>query len=176
MKIEHFVAQSLGKWRSMRSSHSLAFKQFEEVVSNIEIQSVDVLRADVRELLESFNFSEEQAVSPFTIKWEADSNWGAQNEDRYNKGSTILIPIERKEKEGLFIRSMGYTEKIKTLSKYKFLSDGTLILSTKYNESLAEERIWFASKNVRCRSSIVSTSNGSAIIQASFCSEIRVIS
>ena len=41
MNIEQFVAQSEGTWRSMRSSHSLAFQQFEEVLSEIRIQKVN---------------------------------------------------------------------------------------------------------------------------------------
>ena len=37
MRIKQFVKASEGEWKSMRSSHSLAFKQFEEVLSKIKI-------------------------------------------------------------------------------------------------------------------------------------------
>ena len=40
MTIEQFVAQSIGEWRSMRSGHSLAFQQFEDVLSEINITSI----------------------------------------------------------------------------------------------------------------------------------------
>ena len=41
MNIEQFVAQSEGTWRSMRSGHSLAFQQFEEVLSEVQISRIE---------------------------------------------------------------------------------------------------------------------------------------
>jgi phycoerythrin-associated linker protein len=38
MQLESFVARSLGRWRSMRSGHSLAFQQFEDVRSSVLIE------------------------------------------------------------------------------------------------------------------------------------------
>ena len=76
---------------------------------------------------------------------------------------------------GYIIRSIGYTENIPALSKYYFLNDGTFNLQTNYKLSISEERIWFASKNVRCRSSVVYASKALGILQTSFASEIRLI-
>ena len=42
MTIEQFIAQSEGSWRSMRSGHSLAFQQFEEVLSEITIEKIEI--------------------------------------------------------------------------------------------------------------------------------------
>ena len=53
MTIEQFVAQSLGKWRSMRSGHSLAFQQFEEVLSEVVIEELSKEDPGVKQLLES---------------------------------------------------------------------------------------------------------------------------
>ena len=173
MKIEQFVAQSLGEWRSMRSSHSLAFKQFEDIVSYIKISQIEVSNIKVRELVSKTTYSEKDIISPFKVTWAADTNWGEGEKANDMKGSTLLIPVIAKKKEGVMLRSIGYTEKIMALSKYKFVCDGTLILTTEYSESVAEERIWFISDNVRCRSSIVRSHKGSAILQASFSSELR---
>ena len=52
-------------------------------------------------------------------------------------------------------------------------NNGTFVLRTKYDQSIAEERIWFISENVRCRSSVLKTSEGSGILQTSFSSEVR---
>ena len=73
------------------------------------------------------------------------------------------------------IRSIGYTESIQCLSNYEFLTDNTFILKTKYDQSIVEERIWFVSENLRCRSSVIRTSEGSVVIQVSFASEVRQI-
>ena len=53
MTIEQFVAQSSGKWRSMRSGHSLAFQQFEEVLSEVMIEEISKEDSAVKQLLES---------------------------------------------------------------------------------------------------------------------------
>ena len=70
---------------------------------------------------------------------------------------------------------MGYAEKMEAISQFSFTSDGTMILSTKYSQTIAEEKIWFVNKNVRCRSSVISSLNKEGIYQTSFASEIRRI-
>ena len=136
MNIEQFVAHSLGEWRSMRSSHSLAFKHFEEIVSKIQIKPLDKSDPKVQEIIQNDCTDDRKVAAPFQISWEADSNWSDSQESEMLKGSTILVPIVFKEGEGLIIRSMGYTEKMKARSKYSFLSDGTMVLTTDYNFSL----------------------------------------
>ena len=49
-----------------------------------------------------------------------------------------------------------------------------MLLSTEYSQTIAEERIWFLNKNVRCRSSVIRTKKGSGILHTSFASEIRL--
>ena len=50
------------------------------------------------------------------------------------------------------------------------------MLNTRYGQSIAEERIWFVSEHVRCRSSVLRTSEGSGVLQTSFASEVRRLS
>ena len=88
-------------------------------------------------------------------------------------GSCLLVPLAINETEGKIIRSVGYAESEFAVSDYKFLEDGTFLLKTQYEQSIAEERIWFVSENVRCRSSVLRTSAGSGILQTSFASEVR---
>ena len=41
MTVEDFYTNSIGSWRSLRSSHNIAFAQLEEVNSDIDITTVD---------------------------------------------------------------------------------------------------------------------------------------
>ncbi len=157
----------------MRSGHSLAFNQFEEIVSFITIRASNRSETTVLKLLEKYKYSMSQAISPFQINWEAESNWNSDELPDKIKGSSLLIPIPKSSTNGLMLREKGYSESIESLSEYHFLSDGTFILLTNYGNTIAEERIWFLSENVRCRSSVVRTSNGGGIMQTSFASEIR---
>jgi len=176
MSIENFVSKSEGEWNSMRSGHSLAFRQFEEIVSNIKIKILSTYDQRVLDLIKNSEQDNNKVVSPFFIEWKAESNWGETSSENNSSGYSLLIPIEKSQKDGILLRSMGYAEQIQAISNYHFLSDGTLFLSTEYSSSIAEERIWFASKNVRCRSSLIRSTNSSAIIQTSHASEVRRLS
>ena len=173
MRIDDFVSQSEGEWKSMRSGHSLAFQQFEEILSKIKITLLSKLDPRVLELIHHSNEDGNKVTSPFFIEWEAQTNWGEDLSQSNSSGSSVLIPINKTSNDGIILRSMGYIEPIRAISKYNFLSDGTLNLSTKYSSSIAEERIWFLSENVRCRSSVIRSSNSTSILQTSHASEIR---
>ncbi len=173
MKIELFVAQSEGTWRSMRTSHSLAFQQFEEVLGQIKIKRLELHREEVTKLIANTEFKSDSIVSPFLIEWETDLDWSQNSLEDNNFGSSTLIPIPKSDKEGLILRSHGYIEKVSVISNYHFLSDESLLIKTQYQNSLTEERIWFVSENVRCRTAVIRTSQGKGVIQTSFASEVR---
>ena len=174
--IEEFVARSIGQWRSMRTGHSLAFQQFEEIISDVHISTVDSTSKEVSALLSKHSISEQDNLCPFHMRWEADSDWEPDNPTDSLKGECVLIPIKHDESHGTFIRSVGYAEAEEATSDYTISPDNTIHLKTIYGGSIAEERIWFVSDNVRCRSSVIRTSEGSGVIQTSFASEVRRIS
>ena len=178
MTIEQFVAQSSGKWRSMRSGHSLAFQQFEEVLSEVVIEELSKEDPGVKQLLES-SLAKQQDIcsisSPFKMEWCAESDWEPDDPSEVSSGSCIIVPLAKDKSSGTLIRSVGYAESEAAISEYHFLDDGTFTLTTQYEQSIAEERIWFVSENVRCRSSVLRTSAGSGILQTSFASEVRRI-
>ena len=178
MTIEQFVAQSSGKWRSMRSGHSLAFQQFEEVLSEVSIEEISKDDSAVIQLLESSaaNIQDlDKISSPFKMEWCAESDWEPDDPSEVSSGSCIIVPLAKDQSSGTLIRSVGYAESEAAISEYHFLDDGTFTLTTQYEQSIAEERIWFVSENVRCRSSVLRTSAGSGVLQTSFASEVRRI-
>ena len=174
MNIEEFFLKSVGEWNSMRSGHSLAFQEFEEIRSRLKIIPVKSNDSRVRELLKDNLATTNQENHAFLINWEAKSEWGEENQKEKMSGESILIPIEVSRTEGKIIRSVGYTEEIQLISLYKFLDDGTLIIHSNYNHICTEERIWFISNNLRSRSSVTRAINSSAILQTSYASEIRL--
>ncbi len=174
MAIENFVSKSLGEWKSMRSSHSPAFQQFEQVISEIKIESLDISSAKVNDLISNrYSKHIENICSPFQIEWNAISEWKSDEDKGHYSGSSIFIPIPSTQTEGKILRSYGYTEPIKSISTYKFLNDETFIIYSQYEQTIAEERIWFISDHVRCRSSIIRSLQSMGILQISFCSEVR---
>jgi hypothetical protein len=67
---------------------------------------------------------------------------------------------------------MGYAEKVSVAGRYRVGEDGALTLITEYETMSTEERLWFASPNLRMRTSILKRFGGFSM--ASFCSEIRM--
>ena len=176
MNIEQFVAQSLGVWRSMRTGHSLAFQQFEDVLSEISIQEIADTDPIISETIKASSLDEHSIHhSAFKMEWNAESDWEPDDPNEVSSGSCIIVPIPSNSHSGYLLRSVGYAESIPAESSYTFLSDGTFVLTTQYEQSIAEERIWFVSQHVRCRSSVLKTSAGSGILQTSFASEVRKI-
>ena len=177
MNLATFVERSEGQWRSMRSGHSLAFQQFEEVLSQISIQRLKLDDERVQELIQKQTTAlSGEPDAPFLMEWSAESDWEPDDPSEVSAGSCILVPVPENDTEGQLLRSVGYAEAEQAISRYRFLSDGTFVLNTRYGQSIAEERIWFVSEHVRCRSSVLRTSEGSGVLQTSFASEVRRLS
>ncbi len=175
MKIEQFFLKSVGEWNSMRSGHSLAFQEFEEIRSKIKIIPTKNNDSRVIKLLEDNSISIKDVNQAFLISWEAISEWGDDIQEENTSGESILVPLEISKTEGKIIRSIGYTEAIQVISLYKLIDDGTLIINSNYNHITTEERIWFVSNNLRSRSSVTRALDSLAILQTSYASEIRCI-
>ena len=172
MDITEFVNLSLGQWRSQRSAHHLAFRHFEEVTSTIDIEAIEPDNPQVIDLCKSHNIDPATAISPFKMSWSGESDW---DEEETMEGSTILVPIPDPENsnQGRLLREQGYAETIPSVGKYYFSDDETFVLITDYDRATAEEKIWFATPNLRFRVSLIKTSDGKGVVTASFSSEIR---
>lgn len=170
MDIETFVEQSIGEWRSQRSAHHLAFGHFEEVRSTITIETLTSDNPGVVDLCKRYDTDPAKAVSPFKMSWEGESDW---DEDQVIEGSTILVPVPTSPTTGQLLREQGYAETMEAVGTYVLTEDGTFILTTPYDRAAAEEKIWFATPNLRFRVSLIKTSSGRGVTTASFSSEVR---
>lgn len=172
MNIDEFVQRSLGIWRSQRSAHHLAFHHFEEVTSQIEIKPLPKSDQEVIKLCKANQVDPHLASSPFSMTWEGESDW---DEDEVLSGSTVLVPVPDLDNgsKGRLIREQGYAETVPAIGYYQIIEDGSFILNTKYERATAEEKIWFATPNLRFRVSLIKTGDGKGVTTASFSSEIR---
>jgi phycoerythrin-associated linker protein len=175
MDITQFVEQSLGRWRSQRSAHHMIFSHFEAVQSVIDIVSIPPHNEEVITLCQSYEIDPCQAVSPFRMTWEGQSDW---DENAEMKGTCILVPIPdpTNPSSGRLLRDQGYAETVAAIGEYSLTKDGTFVLITPYDRASAEEKIWFVNPNLRLRVSLIKTSDGNGVVTASFASEIRSLS
>lgn len=172
MDIKEFFEQSAGKWFSQRSSHHLAFKQAENGKSNITIEMLSADSPEVIKLCQQYNIEPQLALCGARVAWDGTMEWDEDKEQ--HKGSTVLVPVPDADKpnEGQLLREMGYAEKAPVAGRYIMGDDRALTLITDYETMYSEERLWFASPNLRLRTSILKRFGGFSM--ASLSSEIRL--
>ena len=169
---KEFIDKSIGEWKSLRSTHTIAFQEFENTTSNIFISYQSLESKEVKNLLKKFSFS----VNPiFAIKiiWQATSDWTI--EEKSDPKDTILIFSQKDINSGIILRNKGYAEMIHTYSNYFIDEQENLNIITEYNSIISEEKIWFISNHLRARYSLIKNKEFGSLIQTSHSSEIRKI-
>lgn len=170
MDITEFFQQSTGKWFSQRTSHHLAFKQTESGKSTIEISLLASDDPIVVKLCKDYQIDPSLALCGARVTWDGTMEWDKEK----HEGSAVLVPIADPEKpnEGKLLRDMGYLEKVPVAGRYVMGDDNALTLITEYETMYSEERLWFASPNLRLRTSVMKRFGGFSM--ATLCSEIRL--
>ena len=169
--IDQFIKNSIGEWKSIRSTHSLAFQEFENSTSKINIKFIAINDKKVVKLLKKYNLTNINSFIAISINWQAFSDW--EENQKSEKDQTILIFVPKGKNNGLVLRNKGYTEQTISSSEYLIDEENNLHLKTFYNSTVSEERICFLSTHVRSRYSVVRNQENNAVIQTSHTSEIR---
>ena len=172
--INQFIKKSLGEWKCTRSTHSLAFQEFENSTSKIVIKEIDIKNTKVTELLEKYNFKFKPSSIALSITWQAVSEWDM--DQKFEEDQTILLFLPTNKNEGIVLRNKGYTESFISSSEYLIDQNENLHIKTIYNSTISEERICFLSTHIRSRYSVTRNQGTKAVIQTSHTSEIRNIS
>ncbi|MFP4120068.1 phycobiliprotein lyase [Coleofasciculus sp.] len=170
MDIKEFFEQSAGRWFSQRTSHHLAFKQAENGKSDITIEMIAADAPEVVQLCQQYEVDPDAAICGARVTWDGTMDW----DEEKHQGSTVLVPVADPDKpnEGKLLREMGYAEKAPVAGRYIMGDDQALTLITDYETMYSEERLWFASPNLRLRTSILKRFGGFSM--ASMSSEIRM--
>ena len=87
--INQFIDKSIGEWKSLRSTHTLAFQEFENSTSKIYIKNINSKNKKVVEIFKNYKFSLNLESIAISIKWQATSDW--DNDDISEGDETILI-------------------------------------------------------------------------------------
>ena len=169
--INQFIDKSIGEWKSIRSTHTLAFQEFENSTSKIYIKHIDSNNKKVVEIFKKYNLTLSLECLAISINWHAISDWGEENISEKNE--TILIFIPKDENSGIVLRNKGYTESIISSSNYFVDKLNNLNIKTNYKSTFSEERICFLSTHIRSRFSTIRNQENNSVIQTSHTSEIR---
>jgi len=169
--INQFIDKSIGEWKSIRSTHTLAFQEFENSTSKIYIKHINLRNKKVVEIFKNNNLSLSLESIAISIKWQTTSDW--EDDDIKKEDETILIFIPKDKYSGIVLRNKGYTESVMSSSNYFVDEQNNLHIKTIYKSTVSEERISFLSTHVRSRFSITRNQENNSILQTSHTSEIR---
>ena len=169
--INQFIDKSIGEWKSIRSTHTLAFQEFENSTSKIYIKNINSKNKKVIEIFKNYNLSLKLESIAISIKWQAFSDW---EEDNLSEGDeTILIFLPKDENSGIVLRNKGYTECFISSSNFFVDEQNNLHIKTFYKSTVSEERIAFLSNHIRSRFSTIRDLGNNSVVQTSHTSEIR---
>ncbi len=171
--INQFINQSIGEWKSIRSTHTIAFQEFENSTSKIYINHINSNNKKVNEIFRNYKLSLNLESIAISIKWQAISDW--EDDDISEGDETILIFLPKDENSGIVLRNKGYTESVISSSNYFIDEQNNLQIKTIYKSAVSEERICFLSSHIRSRFSTIRNKENNSVIQTSHTSEIRNI-
>ncbi len=169
--INQFIDKSIGEWKSIRSTHTLAFQEFENSTSKINIKHINKKNKKVVEIFKSYKLSLNLESIAISINWQATSDW--DNDDISEGDETILIFLPKDENSGIVLRNKGYTETFISSSNYFVDEQNSLHIKNIHKSTVSEERISFLSTHVRSRFSTIRNLENNSVIQTSHTSEIR---
>ena len=169
--INQFIDKSIGEWKSIRSTHTLAFQEFENSTSQINIKYINSKNTKIIEIFKSYKLNFNQESIAISIEWQAISDWG--DDDMSKRDKTILIFLPKGANSGIVLRNKGYTESCISSSNYFVDEQNNLHIKTIYKSTVSEERISFLSTHIRSRFSILRNLENNSVIQTSHTSEIR---
>jgi len=169
--INQFIDKSIGEWKSIRSTHTLAFQEFENSTSKIYIKHINKKNKEVVEIFKNYKLSLNLESIAISINWQAISDWN--NDDISEGDESILIFLPKDENSGIVLRNKGYTESFISSSNYFVDKQNNLHIKNIYKSTVSEERISFLSAHVRSRFSTIRNLENKSVIQTSHTSEIR---
>ena len=167
-----FFQLSAGKWKSQRTTHHLPFRRAEMGDSDIYVEALAKDHPKVQDICQLHDIDPQLAVGGAFVSWDGSMAWDKDNEN--HEGTTVfaLVPDDEDGRKGRLLRDKGYAEIVPVVGHYEMDDEDGLILTTEYETMKVSERFWFASSNLRLRSSTVQRFGG--FNTATFCAESRI--
>ncbi|MEB3231629.1 MAG: phycobiliprotein lyase [Leptolyngbyaceae bacterium] len=172
MNALEFFQKSAGRWRSQRTTHHLPFRRSETGDLDIRVEAYPKDHPRVIDICQMHEIDPDLAIGGAFVKWGGSMAWDQEGED--HEGDTVfaLVPDDETGRKGRLLRERGYAEVVPVVGQYEMDDEDGLTLVTEYETMSSVERFWFASPDLRFRSSTVKRFGG--LNTASFCAETRI--
>jgi hypothetical protein len=167
MEIKEFLASCVDKWLGLRTTYQLTDNQVDSSRSDIVIEEVGLDNPELLRICQNYSVDPQSTLGGLKTSWQTLSESGKSPQI----GSTVVvwIPEQEKPRAGKILQQIQSSASL--VGNYSLGSDGALTLTVEGKNHYLEERIWFASPNLRLRTSLVKYAH--TFSQTAFYSEIR---
>lgn len=165
MNLEKFLSLSAGKWFSQRTNYFLDLNQSASSKADLTIEYLTADDSRVLTICQKHHLDSNLAVGGVVQSWDNSVDWG--KDKQVGSSTIVLVSNSDSDLAGKLVRPQD----AKVCGHYILGKDEALTLVIENQDMHAEERQWFASDNLRMRTTVVKYSDGTK--QTSFYSEIR---
>jgi hypothetical protein len=179
MDIQAFFQLCDGKWISQRTTHQLLEQTNQSGRSDLWSEILEATDHSVVTLCQQLNIDPSLALCGLQLRWSEVSEAYENKFKKKNEGSAVLVAItinpesttpDNPTQAGQLLRSLNSANT--GTGTFSIGADEALTLRFEEVGAVSEERIWFASPNLRLRSS--SIQKDGIVCITTFCSEIRM--
>jgi CpeS-like protein len=181
MDIQAFFQCCDGKWISQRTTHQLLEQNNQSGRSDLWGEILDASDGDVVALCQQLNVDPSQALCALRLRWSEVAEAYESKFKKKDEGSALMVAIKIassttthqesvEHSSGQLLRSLNAVNA--GTGTFSIGADEALTLRFENAGAISEERIWFASPNLRLRSS--SIQKDGIVCVTTFCSEIRM--
>ena len=165
MNLKKFLDLSEGKWFSQRTNYLLGRDKADNSKADITIEAITTDDSRATELCQKHHLDLNLIVGGTVQSWDTSVDWG--KDKQVGSATMVLVSDLDGDRTGKIIRPQD----AKVCGHYELGADEALTLIIDNDDMYAEERQWFASDNLRLRTTVVQYHDGRK--QTSFYSEIR---
>ena len=166
MDIKKFIDLCTGNWFSQRTNYQVETEKTESNKADLNITLIATDDSRVSQLCQQNRIDPQLILGGLQHSWDNSVDWGKPKQ----QGSSLLILIRDQDnpQKGKIISN---TANQNLVGKYVLGNDSALTLIFETKDKSVEERIWFASDNLRLRTTV--TKNEDGTMNTLFYSEIR---
>lgn len=166
MDIKEFIDLCTGKWFSQRTNYQVETEKTESNKADLTIDLIANDNSTISQLCLQNRIDPKLSLGGLQNSWDTSVDWGKTKQ----QGSSliVIIPDPENPQTGKIISNAGNQN---SLGNYILGNDSALTLMFETQGKSVEERIWFASDNLKLRTTVVN--NGDGTMNTLFYSEIR---
>ncbi|MFM7191977.1 MAG: phycobiliprotein lyase [Microcystaceae cyanobacterium] len=168
MDIHSFLSQCAGQWFSQRSLYDFSQQVADHQKSELTVETLFSAGEEIQSLLQTTPFQADQVVGALKLTWDTSVDWG---KPKQTGSQWYLFLASEQPNRGQLWRSPTTSGEPAGQGSYALNPDESLGFALNLGEFQIEERHWFASPNLRFRTSLILHQD--QFSHSAFYSEIR---